>query len=43
MVEEYSTYPTNIKCYEKIMSIGKGSFSIVNNNRINYLNQIKYF
>ena len=29
MVEEYSTYPTNIKCYEKLMSIGKGSFSNV--------------
>jgi len=40
MVEEYSTYPTNIKCYEKIMSIGKGSFSNViikchNNTTIN--------
>lgn len=27
--EEYSTYPTDIKCYEKIMQIGKGSFSTV--------------
>jgi hypothetical protein len=34
MVEEYSTYPTNIKCYEKLMSIGKGSYS----NVINYIN-----
>lgn len=34
MVEEYSTYPTNIKCYEKLMSIGKGSFSNVKINEL---------
>lgn len=36
MVEEYSTYPTNIKCYEKLMSIGKGSYSNVFNPLLHF-------
>ena len=28
-MEENSTYPTSIKCYEKLKIIGKGSYSTV--------------